>query len=198
MQSGDFLILDHPFYIPDSQKSRVFLTLHGRALFRAKVQDGTIKILEMPLQHEAFLSTGGVSMAAKQPSPQEDKKTEEAPPPEKHEEEAPDWEEEEQPKEPSPMTEEEAQSLSTTLVKEPIDIGQLPLTVVVELAELVMSFGKLAELQPGNLLDLDIRPENGVCLVVNGTVIGRGDLLRIGDSVGVRITEIGFTKPLDG
>lgn len=208
LQNGDFLPLDHPFYIPGSPKSRIFLTHHGIPLFRAKVQDGNVKILEMPLQHEAFLPVGGTSMAIKAPLPKEDPPAppEEAenldipteaenPPPE----ESLEWqEEEEKAEEAPPMTEAEAQStpgVSGTLSKEPIDIGQLPLTVVVELAELVMSVEKLTALQPGNLLDLDIRPENGAALVVNGKVIGRGELIRIGDSVGVRITEIGFAKP---
>ena len=198
LRGGDFLLLDHPFYIPGSQKSRVFLTHHGIPLFRAKVQDGNIKILEMPLQHEAFLPSGGMSMAAKHPLPKEEPPAEEAatPPEEQAGEATPEFEEE-QPEETSPMTEEEAQTtpgLSTALPREPLDIGQLPLTVVVELAELEMSIEKLAALQPGNLLDLDIRPENGAALVVGGKVIGRGELLRIGDSIGVRITEIGFAK----
>ena len=120
-------------------------------------------------------------------------------PEEQQPEESLEWqEEEEKAEEAPPMTEAEAQStpgVSGTLSKEPVDIGQLPLTVIVELAELVMSVEKLSTLQPGNLLDLDIRPENGASLVVNGKVIGRGELISIGDSVGIRITEIGFTKP---
>ena len=57
-----------------------------------------------------------------------------------------------------------------------------------------MSVEKLSSLQQGNLLDLDIRPENGVMLVVNGKVFGNGELVLIGDNVGVRIKEIGFTQ----
>jgi flagellar motor switch protein FliN/FliY len=214
LRTGDFLRLDHPFYIPGSQKSRVFLTHHGIPLFRAKVQDGNVKILEMPLQHEAFLPSGGISMATRTPlrkenppaPPEEEAENPETPteaenpsPEEQQPEESLEWqEEEEKAEEAPPMTEAEAQStpgVSGTLSKEPVDIGQLPLTVIVELAELVMSVEKLSTLQPGNLLDLDIRPENGASLVVNGKVIGRGELISIGDSVGIRITEIGFTKP---
>ena len=191
---GDFFVLDHPFYIPGSQKSRVFLTHNGVPLFRAKIQEEGVKILEMPLQHEAFLPTGGVSMSAKRQEP--------PPPPEETQNpplEAQEWEEQQQ--EAPPMTEEEAQAtpgLSAMLPGKPVDVGSLPVAVVVQLAELMMSVEKLAELQPGNLLDLDVRPENGAALVVNGKVIGRGELLRIGDSVGVRITEIGFSKPQEG
>jgi flagellar motor switch protein FliN/FliY len=55
-----------------------------------------------------------------------------------------------------------------------------------------MSIDKLISLQPGNLLNLDIRPENGVMLVVNGKIFGQGELILIGDNVVVRIKEIGF------
>ncbi len=40
-----------------------------------------------------------------------------------------------------------------------------------------MSVQKLLELQPGNLLELDVHPENGVDLVVNGSCIARGRTL---------------------
>ena len=54
-----------------------------------------------------------------------------------------------------------------------------------------MSIQKLMELEPGNTLELDIHPESGVDLVVNGRRIGKGELLRIGDHLGVRILDIG-------
>jgi flagellar motor switch protein FliN/FliY len=217
LQKGDFLRLDHPFFIPGSTKSRVFISHKGQPLFRAKVEEGAIKILEMPLQHEAFLPTGGLSMATQDPpSPQTPEArttssgTAEAaanPPPVKKpsdtsaEQESFEWEEKEEEKteELPPLTEAEAQkvtAISPTLTKEPIDIRQFPLTIVVELAELSMSIEKVMALQPGNLLDLDVRPENGVTLVANGKVFGQGELILIGDNVGVRITEIGFEQPM--
>ena len=44
----------------------------------------------------------------------------------------------------------------------------IQLNVIVEVGRLQMSVQKLMELQPGNLLELDVHPENGVDLVVNG------------------------------
>jgi flagellar motor switch protein FliN/FliY len=210
LQEGDFLLIDHPFFIPGSPKARVFLTHNGHPLFRAKVQEGDVKILEMPLQHEAFLPIGGFSMSTKEALPQKISEHPQMPPKTKsplyspeemvsHDssEENPFEEEEpgEQEEDTLPMTENEAHTaagISSTLSKEPIDIHQLPLTVVVELTELTMSIDKLTSLQPGNLLNLDIRPENGVMLVVNGKIFGQGELVLIGDNVGVRIKEIGF------
>ncbi len=36
------------------------------------------------------------------------------------------------------------------------------------------------QLQPGQLLELDVNPEEGVNLVVNGQCIGKGELLKTG------------------
>lgn len=220
LHPGDFLLIDHPFFIPGSSKARVFLTHNGHPLFRAKVQEGNVKILEMPLQHEAFLPLGGVAMSTNKDLPQQPRKrmsAEDDPPlttttqenssdpidPESQNQDPPQEnpfegeESEEQEETSSPMTEEEALAatqMPASLSKEAIKIDQLPLTVVVELTELTMSIEKLTSLQPGNLLDLDIRPENGVMLVVNGKALASGELVLIGDNVGVRIKEIGFGK----
>lgn len=67
----------------------------------------------------------------------------------------------------------------------------IPLNIVVEVGRLQMSVKTLMELKPGNLLDLHVHPETGVELVVNGTRVGKGELLQIGDTIGVRILELG-------
>lgn len=66
---------------------------------------------------------------------------------------------------------------------------EIPLSISVEIGRFQMSIKKLAELAPGNLLELGVRPENGVDLIVNGKCIARAELLRIGDTLGVRILE---------
>ena len=66
----------------------------------------------------------------------------------------------------------------------------IPLTIHVEVAHLKMPLKTLLSLQPGNTLELKVRPETGVNLTVNGKVIGRGELIQIGDLLGVKVTEI--------
>ncbi|MBS0654315.1 MAG: FliM/FliN family flagellar motor switch protein, partial [Verrucomicrobia bacterium] len=73
----------------------------------------------------------------------------------------------------------------------PLTANDIPLSLVVELAQISLSAQKLLELQPGNLLDLEIEPESGVNLVVNGKIVGRGEILKIGESIGVRVLQIG-------
>ena len=57
--------------------------------------------------------------------------------------------------------------------------------------ELGISVQKLMELQAGNILELNIRPEEGVSLVINGRCVGKGELHRLGNTLGVRILELG-------
>ena len=54
-----------------------------------------------------------------------------------------------------------------------------------------MSARKLLELRPGNLLELDVHPDSPISLVTNGKSIARGELIRVGEVLGVRILEIG-------
>lgn len=67
---------------------------------------------------------------------------------------------------------------------------EIPISIAVEVGRIQMSVQKLMELQPGNTLDLNIHPESGVDLVVNGQCIAKGELLLVGDSLGVRILQL--------
>lgn len=53
-----------------------------------------------------------------------------------------------------------------------------------------MSVERLLEMQPGNLIELGNSIEGGVSLVVNGRRVGRGELLQVGDHLGVRLLEL--------
>lgn len=68
---------------------------------------------------------------------------------------------------------------------------QLPVTLAVELGRLRMTASRLLDLQPGNVVELSHGIESGVYLYANGACVGRGELVRIGDVVGVRVVEIG-------
>lgn len=66
---------------------------------------------------------------------------------------------------------------------------EIPLSISIELGRLQMSIKKLMELEPGNLLELGVKPEQNVELTFGGKCIARGELLKIGDTLGVRILE---------
>jgi type III secretion system YscQ/HrcQ family protein len=197
LKLGDLLLLQYPFFIPGSDKSRIFLTFRGHPLFRAKIKEDGIKILEMPFQHEAFIPIGGRAMPENPPESENIEFEETQVPIEEHEEaEAePEKQIETESSSEAPMTEEEfkkAQGVSFLLSNEPPRIEDIPLSVIVQLAEVQMTVGELSSLQPGNLLKLDIQPENDVALVVNNRVFAMGELVAIGDHVGVRIKQLGF------
>ena len=72
-----------------------------------------------------------------------------------------------------------------------VSIAEVPFYITVEVGRVRMSLQKLTSLQPGNVLELNVRPENGVDLMVNGKRIGKGELLLIGETLGVRILDMG-------
>jgi flagellar motor switch protein FliN/FliY len=67
----------------------------------------------------------------------------------------------------------------------------MPVTITVEAARFKMTLEKLMNLQPGNLLNLDVSPEKGVDISVNGQKIGKAELVNLGETLGIRITELG-------
>lgn len=67
---------------------------------------------------------------------------------------------------------------------------ELPLLMHVELAKLRMTLDQLMKLSPGNFLELPIHPEQSVALTVNGQKVGRGELVYLGEKLGIRILEL--------
>ncbi|HSX10967.1 MAG TPA: type III secretion system cytoplasmic ring protein SctQ [Chlamydiales bacterium] len=74
---------------------------------------------------------------------------------------------------------------------EVVAIKELPLFVTVELARLKMTLDQLMHLNPGNTLELPIHPDQSVSLAVNGQKVGRAELVYLGETLGLRILELG-------
>lgn len=215
LKLGDFVALDRVYYIPDSEKSRLMLTLNGRPLFRARLKEGSLKILEIPLQSEVQDSMiDKINPAAGANLPPIGQPQQPQTPPHEDENPFPDEEEDEDtehgelghqppakaapPAAATPKPPVKPTSVAPTPQQAhaeqtgPLTPSDIPVQLVVEVGAITLPVGKILELAPGNLLDLDMSPENGVNLVVNGKIIGKAELLKIGESVGVRILEIGF------
>ena len=75
-----------------------------------------------------------------------------------------------------------------------LSIQDVPLTLSVELARLKITLDRLMQLHPGNLLDLPIHPNQSVSLTINGKRVGKGELVQVGETLGVRILELGLHK----
>lgn len=246
---GDFIILDSCSIEPGVDKGRIMLTMNDLPIFRGKIKEGSIKILEYPLFHEVQTQMSPKDFDDEESDFDEeesdvtdsdfdedeseeefteddhddeddedeysddehytdgddDEEEEESEIEEEEEEE----EEEETPRRDlkaspasalkpasAPIKETAAQAAPQKTVaaeskprQSPVKPEDIPITISVEVGRLQMTIQKLTQLEPGNMLELDVHPENGVDLVVNGKCIGKGELLRIGDVLGVRILD---------
>ena len=89
------------------------------------------------------------------------------------------------------LDQEEAHPVAVEKELKAVSPEEIPLNVIVEVGRVKMPIKSLMELKPGNLLELNVHPENGVDLVVNGSRVGKGELIQIGETLGIRILELG-------
>jgi flagellar motor switch protein FliN len=180
---GDFIILDRCSYDPVSQKGTLTLACRERPLFKVKIKKNNLKILDYAfyqgeqnnMDEEFKKESEGENEFA------EDLDLEEEPPYVESEEDF--AEESEHLWEPG----QEQRPAPDTL----FSAQEIPLNIVVEVDRIRMNLHKLLQLQPGNILELSARPEQGVSLTVNGKKIARAELIKLGDILGVKILEIG-------
>jgi flagellar motor switch protein FliN/FliY len=76
-------------------------------------------------------------------------------------------------------------------LEELIASRDIPMQLVVEVDRIRMTLNQLLELRPGNVLDLQVKPEQGVYVTVGGKRIARGELIKLGDVLGLKILKIG-------
>jgi type III secretion protein Q len=69
-------------------------------------------------------------------------------------------------------------------------LDDLPLRVVFEVGRLELSLGDLRQMAPGTVLPLGRPFDDALDIMANGRRIGRGEIVRIGDSLGVRVTRL--------
>jgi type III secretion protein Q len=69
-------------------------------------------------------------------------------------------------------------------------LDDVQLNVSLELGTASISIHELQALQPGFVFTSGPGFEDSVIARVNGVVIGRGELVRVGDSLGVRLTRV--------
>ncbi|MCC5948835.1 MAG: flagellar motor switch protein FliN [Nitriliruptoraceae bacterium] len=69
-------------------------------------------------------------------------------------------------------------------------LGDVALTVTVELGRVKLPLRDVLALQEGSVLELDRLAGAPVDVLANGTPVARGDVVVIGDELGVRISEL--------
>ncbi len=174
LQPGDFVVLDRCSYDPSSQKGTFILSLKDMPLFKIKVKKTGIKILDYAFypgeenMMDEDLSEGSMDFEDEPPYVEEDEDLSE------------DSEHLWEPEHRNPISPE-------TLFQ----TKEIPLQVVVEVDRIHMNLQKVLQLQPGNVLELSARPEQGVYLTIHGKRVARAELIKIGDILGVKILAIG-------
>ena len=68
--------------------------------------------------------------------------------------------------------------------------GQVELTIQMDIGSAPLTLDALQSLQAGYVFTLDAPAAAPVTARVNGTVIGSGELVRIGDKLGVRLVRV--------
>jgi flagellar motor switch protein FliN/FliY len=223
VELGDCILLDHCSLKHDTLEGKVMMTIDRREALRAKLKDGNLKILELPIFHEVDIPMDEQNEHDDEDE-DEDLFSDLEFPEEDNDEDFNDFdddedllseldedhvEEEEGVSEEVPeaeageteasaeLAEEEAEfeePVMATPVEEekgPMTPGEIPVTVVIEAGCVQMTMDQLLLLEPGNLLELNIRPESGVDLTINGKIVGKGELIKLGEALGVRVLKLG-------
>lgn len=176
VKKGDFILLDHCSYDPVKKKGGVVLSLNQKSLFRGRFKERGIKITEYPNYQEVSTFMDEEPFFDMNQSEDFTSELEDENPSLKDLE---DFDEEES------MKKMELIPNETTIA-----IEELPIDLTVEVGRLRMTAKALMDLNPGNLIEINVHPEQGVDLVVNGKKVGRGELIRIGETLGVRILSL--------
>lgn len=69
-------------------------------------------------------------------------------------------------------------------------LADVPMQVTVELGRAVLQVRDILALEEGSIVELDREAGASVDVLVNGTLVARGDIVVIDDELGVRITEL--------
>jgi len=79
---------------------------------------------------------------------------------------------------------------SSADVLQKTDLDDIPVKLLFELGRIELSLAEIRQMAPGALLSLQRPLEDSVDILANGRRIGRGHLVQIGDSLGIRITRL--------
>jgi flagellar motor switch protein FliN len=85
----------------------------------------------------------------------------------------------------------EGEELPLSTTEKNISIEDLPVKITVELAKISITLEKLTSLQPGNILHISSTIDSPVKLTVSGKQIGLGELIQVGETLGIRILQLG-------
>ncbi|QXQ08072.1 flagellar motor switch protein FliN [Sphingosinicellaceae bacterium] len=69
-------------------------------------------------------------------------------------------------------------------------LGGIEMRLSVEIGATRLTLAELAELEPGEVIELDRRSDERIDILVNDRLLAKGEVVTIGDRFGVRIVEL--------
>ena len=184
---GDCILLDRCSFDPDSHKGSITICLEETPIFRAKLKKNSLKIQDYAFYHEEANPMSDEELPPEEENIEEDFTEEDSI--SESEDELPEELQEAMQEEEDRLHSEELASNATT--EKLISSQKIPLTLVIEVDRIRMSLDKLLQLAPGNVLDLKVRPEQGVYITIGGKKVAHGEIIKLGDTLGLKILQLG-------
>lgn len=195
LKEGDCLILDSCSLKGEELEGKIAITHQGKVVHRAKLKNQKLKILEPPLLREVdTLMTSDADEPFQEESEtwgDEERESEEVSFFETNDGEALSTNEMQDGEKRTEAAPTEAQEAHSPETKSFISPAHIPLCLSVEIGKVEMTIERLLQLEPGNFLEVNVNPKQGVDLTIQGKLVGKGELVRFEESIGVRITDLG-------
>ncbi|MCH9617357.1 MAG: hypothetical protein SP4CHLAM5_09770 [Chlamydiia bacterium] len=178
LENGDYLILHNSFYKPSEKKGSFQMLIGNQPIFQTKMQKDGIKVLD----YLYFYNEENM-----------DENELDSPLGENFEQEAIFHEETlDTPSNPEDFDidqEEEGFGEDAMLAPEKTTLSGVSLTMNMEIARFSLSLEELKKITPGYKLPIKINPRH-VNLVISGKSVGTGEIIEIGDTIGIKVTEL--------
>ena len=205
LKKGDFVVLDRCTLDPETQHGNLTLTLKEKSLFRAKLKDGNLKILDYPLDLAGDINAmddipplpnnpdqppinprdpGEPSLESFEPNAYGNSQGNED---ENIEQPWVDMGESNAPLS-SPMDEMQVEKPSAQ--KTEISSREIPLNVRIEVGRIQMPLERLLNLAPGQVLELGLHINEGISCMIGDKKIASGELVKLGETIGVRLVDV--------
>jgi flagellar motor switch/type III secretory pathway protein FliN len=68
-------------------------------------------------------------------------------------------------------------------------VKDVPLSIQVEMGKIQMTLEKLMSLKAGEIIETTVNPNDNISLILNNKTIAKGELVKVGEVIGVRILE---------
>jgi type III secretion system YscQ/HrcQ family protein len=177
LENGDYLILHNSFYKPSEKKGSFQMLIGDQPIFQTKMQKDGIKVLDyLYFYNEENMDENELD------SPLGENFEHEVSLDDTAEDIVDDLDIDDE-------GEGEGFHQDSLLAPEKTRLSGVSLTMNMEIARFSLSLEELKKITPGYKLPIKINPRH-VNLVISGKSVGTGEIIEIGDTIGVKVTEL--------